>query len=83
MSIAYEANTARFVDVIPVDEAERLLEWLQGAEAAEIDLSACTHLHPANLQVLMSARPTITAWPADAALAAWLTGALGAVAQAA
>jgi hypothetical protein len=45
-----------FRDAVSVDEAEGLLEWLQKNPAARIDLSACAHLHPANLQVLMATR---------------------------
>jgi hypothetical protein len=77
MSVQYTEHSAVFSEVVGVDEAEALLEWLQANAAARIDLSACTHLHPANLQVLMAARPTITAWPADTGLAPWLRSALG------
>jgi hypothetical protein len=80
MSIEYSEQTAAFSDVVGVDDAERLLEWLQTNPAARVDLSACTHLHPANLQVLMAARPTIGAWPRDADLAGWLRPALGTLA---
>jgi hypothetical protein len=76
MSIEYKTNLATFSDVVSVEEAEALLEWLQNNSAARVDLSACTHLHPANLQVLMVAKPAISAWPTDAGLATWLTSAL-------
>lgn len=77
MSIEYQEHDAVFGEMVGVDEAEALLEWLQKRSPARIDLSACTHLHPANLQVLMAAQPEITAWPRDAGLAAWLQSALG------
>ena len=76
MSIEYKSNLAIFNDVVSVEEAEALLEWLQKNTAARVDLSACTHLHPANLQVLMVAKPAISAWPADSGLATWLLSAL-------
>ena len=76
MSIQYSGQDAAFSDVVGVDEAERLLEWLQSNPAARVNLSACTHLHPANLQVLMAARATVSAWPRDPDLAAWLRSAL-------
>lgn len=76
MAIEYKKNHAVFSDVVSVDEAEALLEWLQKKSAARVDLSACTHLHPANLQVLMTAKPAISAWPKDAGLATWLESAL-------
>ena len=78
MSIEYKSNLAIFNDVVSVEEAEALLEWLQKNTAARVDLSACTHLHPANLQVLMVAKPAISAWPLDTRLAAWLQSALSA-----
>ncbi|MDP4030418.1 MAG: hypothetical protein Q8P42_15800 [Gallionella sp.] len=76
MTIEYKNNLAVFNDVVSVEEAEALLEWLQKKSAARVDLSACTHLHPANLQVLMAAKPAIRAWPTDAGLAIWLMSAL-------
>ena len=53
MAIVYKKNDAVFSDVVSVEDAEALLEWLQKKSAARVDLSACTHLHPANLQVLV------------------------------
>ncbi len=76
MAIAYTKKQAVFSDVVSVDEAEGLLEWLQKNAAARIDLAQCSHLHPANLQVLMAARPVISAWPADTQFANWLKSAL-------
>lgn len=76
MAIEYRKNTAVFSELVTVDEAEALLEWLHKKKTARVDLAACTHVHPANLQVLMVARPTISAWPRDEALAAWLHTAL-------
>ena len=76
MAIEYKKNLARFSDVVSVEEAEGLLEWLQNKSSAKINLSACSHLHPANLQVLMAAKPIISAWPDDASLRAWLMSSL-------
>jgi hypothetical protein len=78
MAIEYRKKLALLRDVVSVEEAEGLLEWLQKKSAGKVDLSACSHLHPANLQVLMAARPAIVAWPADAGLASWLRSALDA-----
>ena len=72
MAIEYKKNLAVFSDVASVEEAEALLEWLQKKPAARVDLSACTHLHSANLQVLMAAKPVVSAWPVDTGLATWL-----------
>lgn len=76
MPIEYQKKQALFRDVVSVEEAEGLLEWLQKKPAAKVDLSACTHLHPANLQVLMAAQTRIAVWPHDANLRAWLENAL-------
>lgn len=76
MPIEYKKNQAVFLDIVSVDEAEGLLEWLQNKPAAKVDLGACTHLHLANLQVLMAAKSRITVWPNDADLRAWLETAL-------
>lgn len=76
MSIEYKKNQALFRDMASVDEAEGLLEWLQNKPAARVDLGACTHLHPANLQVLMAAGSRIAVWPNDVNLRAWLETAL-------
>ena len=72
MPIEFQKKSAVFKEIVGVDEAEGLLEWLQNKPKARIDLAACTHLHPADLQVLMAARATISRWPEDDALRAWL-----------
>ncbi len=72
MSISYNKNVATFSGIVSVEEAEGLLEWLQAHPRGRIKLAALTHLHSANLQLLMAAKPTISAWPKDEALAEWL-----------
>jgi hypothetical protein len=72
MAIEYQKRTAQFLDTVGVEEADALLEWLQKQPKGRIDLSACTHLHAANLQVLMAAKAVIGAWPKDANLRVWL-----------
>jgi hypothetical protein len=76
MSIDYSGDTATFIDIVSVEEAEGLLEWLQTHHRAALDLSSCRHLHAANLQVLLAARPTIAAWPEEENLAQWLRNTL-------
>jgi hypothetical protein len=72
MAIEYKKNQAVFSDVVSVDEAEPLLDWLQNKNSPKIDLSSCSHLHPANLQVLIAAKIQIAVWPKDENLRAWL-----------
>ncbi|NEX16482.1 MAG: hypothetical protein C1943_07600 [Halochromatium sp.] len=62
--------------LLSVEDAEVLLEWLLKNPRGRINLSACTHLHTANLQVLMAARPKISVWPTLEPLAEWLKTAL-------
>ena len=76
MTIRYKRNTAMLDDSVGVEDAEDLLQWLQKHPKAKVDLSACSHLHAANLQVLMAARPPVLAWPQDDRLTTWLTAAL-------
>ena len=76
MAIVYKKNSAVLSDAVSVEEAEALLEWLQKKSAARMDLSACTHLHPANLQVLMAAKCRVSAWPVDVNLRNWIEPAL-------
>ena len=76
MPIDFQKKTAIFRELVGVDEAEALLEWLQKKPSAKVDLAQCTHVHPANLQVLMAARATVSRWPDDEALRSWLEPAL-------
>jgi anti-anti-sigma regulatory factor len=76
MPIEYKKNRAIFRGEVSVEEAEGLLEWLQNKSNAKVDLSACSHLHTANLQVLMTVKTCIFSWPKNADLRAWLEPAL-------
>jgi anti-anti-sigma regulatory factor len=61
---------------LSVEDAEALQQLLLATPDAPLDLSACSHLHSACLQVLMSANAPVAAWPQEAALALWLQSAL-------
>jgi hypothetical protein len=76
MPISYKKNTVILTETVPVEDAEGLLEWLLKKPSAQVDLSGCTHLHPANLQVLMAAGCRVKALPLDGALAGWIVSAL-------
>jgi len=76
IAIQYKGKVAVFRDQVGVDEAETLLEWLQKSPSAKVDLAACTHLHPANLQVLMAAGAHVSGWPVAQELRTWLEPAL-------
>ena len=72
MPIEYKKRQANFKGIVGVEEAEGFLEWLQEKPTAKVDLSACTHLHTANLQVLLAGKIKIGAWPTDENLAGLL-----------
>jgi hypothetical protein len=76
MAITFKKDRAIFSDMAGGEDAESLLEWLQKYPKGKIDLSACTHLHPANLQVLMAAKRTSIVKPKDVLLANWIDSAL-------
>lgn len=76
MPVDYKKNKAVFTDVVSVDDAEKLLDWIQKNASAKVDLAACTHIHPANIQVLMAAGTAVSAWPQDVSLRSWLESAL-------
>lgn len=76
MPIEFKKTRAVFRDVVSVEEAEGLLEWLQTRSTAKVDLSACSHLHTASLQVLMAAKTGVSSWPKNVDLRAWLEPAL-------
>ncbi len=76
MAIAFKKTKAVFIDIVGVEEAEILLEWLHNHPKGKVDLTPCTHLHTAVLQVLMAARPPVIALPSDMLLAGWLDSAL-------
>jgi hypothetical protein len=74
--MTYKRNVAVFAETVGVEDAEGFLAWLHKHPKPKLDLVACTHLHAAQLQVLMAARLPIAEWPRDAELTAWLKSAL-------
>lgn len=81
MALEIVKNKAVVTEELRVEDAEVLLEWLIKSPRGRLDLAACTHLHCANLQVLLAARPRIMAWPTEERLATWLRAALTPEAQ--
>ena len=77
MPIEFKRGRAVFYEVVGVEEAELLLEALQRKPQTRVELADCTHLHTANLQVLMAAHPVIASWPANSELRGWLQATLG------
>ena len=58
----------------PVEDAEPLLEALQGGGAPSLDLGGCRSVHTAVLQLLLVSRARVLIPPADALLARLLSG---------
>jgi hypothetical protein len=76
MAITYKKNVAQFDGVASVEEAEDLLEWIQKNPKGKVDLARCTHMHAADLQVLMAANIAVAVWPQDEEIKMWLLAAL-------
>ena len=70
MPFSYENGLALAKGVIGVEEAETLLQWRKANPAGMIDLSQCSHLHTAALQVVMATKIKVAAVPEDEKLAA-------------
>jgi hypothetical protein len=68
MAIDYRDNDVLLAGMVGVEDAEVLLAWLQDRSDVQADFSACAHVHPANLQVLLAAGVRVAAWPAPGAL---------------
>lgn len=77
MPFKFSRNQATAGETCSVEDALPLLEFLQSHPRARIDLGGCVHLHTAVLQVLLAARPQMTARPRDALMADVLARALG------
>jgi hypothetical protein len=59
MAIRYLKKHAALEDIVTVEDAETLLEWLKKQTKPAVNLSKCKHLHAAILQVLLVIRPQI------------------------
>jgi len=76
MPIDYRKKKISITGIVGVEEAEGLINHLQGKSDFTAVFSECEHIHPANLQVLMAAGVKVTAWPKDEALSTFLKSAL-------
>jgi hypothetical protein len=74
--MSFTQEMAVLAGQVTVEEAEELLDWLVKHPLASIDLQALEHLHAANLQVLMAAKPRVAHWPSDPDIRQWLQAAL-------
>lgn len=65
MTILLDDTIIRLQGVCRVEEAETLTALLQGNPGAGVDLSACTGLHAAVLQVMLAFGPAVFGEPDD------------------
>ena len=72
MTVVFTTNHARFEGVCTVEEALPLLEFLKQTDDVAVDLSACTYMHTALIQLLLTARPKLAGVPADPVLLRWV-----------
>jgi hypothetical protein len=77
MPVTVRKGVVRLSGHCLVEEAMTLLEMLQTRAGAAVDLRTCKSLHTALLQVLVAARPTLAALPADPPLADIVRRAVG------
>lgn len=72
--MSMEFIDARIVlrEEIDIEQAEVALAWLQENPCWGVDFEACTALHPAVLQVFLSAGLPVLRWPQQAGLTMWL-----------
>lgn len=59
MGIRYMKKQASLEDIVTVEDAEGLLDWLKNQAKPAVNLSKCQHMHAAVLQVLLMRRPAI------------------------
>ena len=59
MAIRYLKKHAALEDVVTVEDAEALFDWLKLQAKPAVTLSKCVHVHTAVLQVLLMTRPKI------------------------
>ncbi|GJD31409.1 hypothetical protein PMNALOAF_2666 [Methylobacterium adhaesivum] len=67
----------RLEGICPVEDAETLLALLLDDPQASVDWSACTRLHTAVYQILLSLQPGVVGVCADPFVTRWLTRAPG------
>ncbi|MFL9826717.1 hypothetical protein [Rhodoplanes sp. SY1] len=72
MPLRFEGPNVVFEGACMVEEALGLAEHWRAEPPGTADLSACTYLHTALLQVIAVAAPTAVVAPADPLLARWI-----------
>lgn len=76
MPVTFKKSGAVLRGVCAIEEAEELLAWLGDNPKGKVNLHGCEHLHTALVQVLMAARPVVSAMPRQGPLADFLAAVL-------
>jgi hypothetical protein len=76
MPLRFQHGVATVDGTVRVDDADELVQWLRTHPQGSVDLSGCTHLHAAQLQLFMAAGTPVSAWPEDGQFKSWLMAAL-------
>ena len=69
MGIRYLKKHAALEEIVTVEDAEALVEWIKKQAKPAVNVSKCVHMHAAVLQVLMATRPHILGEASDPLLA--------------
>lgn len=72
MGIRFLKRYAALENVVSVEDAEALMQWLRVQKRPAVHLVRCSHMHAAVLQVLLVLQPKVLSMPANA----WLQAAL-------
>ena len=73
MPVEFKNNTAILTDLVSIEDAEALFNWLLERKKPKMDLSELSHIHTACLQLLLVFKPEIIAHPEQEDLKYWLT----------
>jgi ABC-type transporter Mla MlaB component len=73
MPVEFKNNTAKLIDLVSIEDAEALFNWLLERKKPKMDLSELSHIHTACLQLLLVFKPEIIAHPEKEDLKYWLT----------
>ena len=76
MAIEFGKTTAVVDGRCDAEDVPGLIEWLHDRKRPRVNLSRCSHLHTAALQVLMAGRVEITKQPSDPMLSRCVRAAL-------
>jgi ABC-type transporter Mla MlaB component len=73
MPVEFKNNTAKLIDLVSIEDADALFNWLLERKKPKMDLSELSHIHTACLQLLLVFKPEIIAHPEQEDLKYWLT----------